>query len=422
MKPPRPRSPAAGFLSLYTSRMRYVFSFALAAVLLTAPALADRPKKVAGVATPVVAFPQLKFERPIDFAAPPDGTDRVVVAEQEGRVWLFDNRPDVTHDDLTLALDLTVRRRNNEEGLLGLAFHPDFYDNRHVFLYYSMGDNPREPDRGRANRRAVVSRFTFGPERKTIDPASEVVLLEIPQPYGNHNGGDLAFGEDGHLYIAVGDGGSAGDPQNNAQNLTNLLGTILRLDIDREQDDKPYAIPSDNPFIDPEQFPGARPEIYAFGLRNPWRFSFDRRRHGGTGQLWAADVGQEKHEEINLIRKGGNYGWRIREGFKPFNDRDALRPEDRLINPLVDHERRDAGSITGGHVYRGRQNPLLQGAYVYGDYLTSKIFLLRTDSGQVRQHQYFADLKNPVAFGLDRYRELHVCSFNGRIYKFVPTR
>ncbi|MEO0515425.1 MAG: PQQ-dependent sugar dehydrogenase [Planctomycetota bacterium] len=405
--------------------MRFSYAITLLAILtsnLATSALADRPKKVTGVATPVVAFPNLKFDRPIVFAAPPDGTDRAVVVEQQGRVWLFPNRTDVTRDDLTLTLDLTVRRKHNEEGLLGLAFHPDFYDNGQVFLYYSMGADPDHPNLGRRQLRSIVSRFTFNEDRNTIAPGSEIVLLDIPQPYGNHNGGHLAFGEDGYLYVGVGDGGSAGDPKNKAQDLTNLLGSILRIDVDRQADARPYAIPDDNPFIDEQAFPGARPEIYALGLRNPWRFSFDRRRHGGTGQLWAADVGQQKHEEINLIRKGGNYGWRVREGFKPFNDRDALRPDDQLLNPLVDHERRDAGCITGGHVYRGQANPLLQGAYVYGDYLTNKIFLLRTDSGQVRQHQHFADLKDPVAFGLDRHRELHVCSFNGRIYRFVPTR
>lgn len=404
------------------STFRLISFVALIFTLCAAPALADRPKKAPGVATPVVAFPNLKFDRPIFLAAPPDGTDRLFVVEQQGRVWVFPNRADVQRDEMTLALDLTVRRKHNEEGMLGLAFHPDFDNNGHVLLHYSMGNNFENPNRGSKNRRGIVSRFTFNQDRATIDPASEKILLEIPQPYGNHNGGHLDFGEDGFLYIALGDGGSGGDPQNNAQDLTNLLGTILRLDVDRESDGRPYAIPEDNPFIDQEQFPGARPEIYAFGLRNAWRFSFDRRRHGGTGQLWAADVGQQKHEEINLVRKGGNYGWRVREGFAPFNDNDSHRPGDKLINPLVDHERRDAGSITGGYVYRGKQNPLLQGAYVYGDYLTNKIFLLRADSGQVRQHQHFADIKDPVSFGLDRYRELYVCSFNGRIYKFTPAR
>ncbi|MEM1109356.1 MAG: PQQ-dependent sugar dehydrogenase [Planctomycetota bacterium] len=392
------------------------------ALFAATPAFADRPGKTSSIATPVVAFPNLKFDRPVYLAAPPDGTDRVVVVEQQGKVWLFDNRPDVRPNERTLALDLTVRRKHNEEGLLGLAFHPDFYDNGQVFVHYSAGNDPERPNQGSKNRRGIISRFTFNADRTTVDSASEEIILEVPQPYGNHNGGQLDFGEDGYLYIAVGDGGAGGDPQNYAQDLTNILGTILRIDVDNPADGKAYGIPADNPFADPSARPGAQPEIYAYGLRNVWRFSFDHRRHGGTGQLWAADVGQQKHEEVSLIVNGGNYGWRVREGFAPFKAEDALLPNDTLIDPVVDLERRDAGSITGGYVYRGRTNPLLQGAYVYGDYLTGKVFVLRTDSGRVRQHQHFADIPQIASFGIDRTRELYVCSFDGRIYKFNPVR
>lgn len=403
--------------------MRFLPTLLLLIVVgaIASSAFADRPRKVSGVAEPVAAFPNLKFERPLYLAAPPDGTDRLFVVEQAGRVSIFPNRPDVRRDEVQLALDIRVRRKGNEEGMLGLAFHPDFYNNGHVFLHYSMGQRVDQPDKGKSQR-GIISRFTMNAERTAIEPASEKVLLEIDQPWGNHNGGQLDFGEDGYLYIALGDGGSGGDPRNNAQDLTNLLGTILRIDVDREANGKPYAIPDDNPFVDPQKFPGARPEIYAYGLRNVWRFSFDRKADGGLGQLWAGDVGQNSREEIDMIRNGGNYGWRIREGFTDFKEKEKPNPPAELIEPIVDLERSDAGSITGGYVYRGRKNPLLQGAYVYGDYLTGKLFLLRTDSGQVRQHQHFADVKAPASFGLDRQGELYICSFDGQIYKLVPDR
>ncbi|MEO1235886.1 MAG: PQQ-dependent sugar dehydrogenase, partial [Planctomycetota bacterium] len=280
-------------------------------------------------------------------------------------------------------------------------------------------EQSRDVPRKTLNR---VVRFTADAARQTLDPASEKLILEVPQPFVNHNGGHLAFGDDGYLYVGLGDGGALGDPQNNAQDVTNLLGSILRLDIDTPDDGPPYAIPPDNPFADPDTFPRARPEIYAYGLRNPWRFSFDHRRRGGNGRLWAADVGHERHEEVNLIVKGGNYGWRIREGLAPFRGDETPNPPTKLIPPVVDHHRRDAGSITGGYVYHGRRNPLLEGAYVYGDYLTGKLFLLRLDSGRVREHLHFASVPQPVSFGLDRRGELYVCSFDGRLYTLRPPK
>lgn len=378
--------------------------------------------KVAGVAEPIPAFPNLRFERPVGLYAPPDGTDRLFVLEQAGKIYAFPNRRDVTREEVTLALDLTVRRKENEEGLLGLAFHPDFHENGELFLHYSTGQNPARPNRGSQGRRGVVARFTTDADRTVIDPNSEKRVLEIPQPYGNHNGGQLAFGEDNLLYIGLGDGGAAGDPENHAQNVTNLLGAILRIDIDPADPAQPYAIPPDNPFADPDRHPGARPEIYAYGLRNPWRFSFDRTDRGGLGHLWVADVGQETHEEINLVGKGGNYGWRIREGRAPYKPNERPDPPVELQSPLVDLLRRDAGSITGGFVYHGRKNPLLEGAYIYADYLTGKVFLLRQESGRVREHQHFARVKTPTSFGLDRRGEIYICSFDGRIYTLIPPR
>jgi glucose/arabinose dehydrogenase len=233
----------------------------------------------------VQVFPRLSFESPLFLAAPPDGSDRLFVAEQDGRLRSFANKPDVSEAPVVLDLSAKVRREHNEEGLLGFAFHPRFAQNGFIFVQYSAS----KP------RRNVISRFTW--KGKAFDPGSEKVVLEINQPYGNHNGGMLAFGPDGFLYVGLGDGGSAGDPQDRAQNKGELLGKILRLDVDREESGRAYAVPPDNPFRAEK---GARPEIWAWGLRNPWRFSFDRK----TGDLWAGDVGQNKWEEIDLIKVG----------------------------------------------------------------------------------------------------------------------
>ena len=349
-------------------------------------------------------FPNLSFERPLFLTAAPDGSDRLFVMEQAGRVLWFENRPDVTGADVQVALDIsgdTVRRQGNEEGLLGLAFHPSFADNHYVYLHYSAS----------TPRRNVVSRWTMDAKAKRILPDSEHVILEVNQPFSNHNGGELHFGPDGYLYITLGDGGAGGDPQGNGQNLGTLLGAILRIDVDHPAEDKAYGIPADNPFVNTE---GARPEIYAYGLRNVWRFSFDPK----TGTLWAGDVGQNAKEEIDIITKGGNYGWNPREGFSPYNGGEKT-PD--MIDPIVDHNRKEAASITGGFVYHGNAIPALQGAYIYGDYVTGIIWSLRYDGGQVTEHIKFDHTVPEIAsFGLDKDGELYICSLQGGIYKLVP--
>ena len=277
-------------------------------------------------------------------------------------------------------------------------------------------------------RRGVLARFEVSaddPDR--ADPDSEAVILEVPQPFGNHNGSTVLFGPDGYLYVSLGDGGSANDPQNNAQDLGTLLGTVLRLDVDGEPGG--YAIPQDNPFVDR---PGARGEIWAYGLRNIWRMSFDR----STGDLWAGDVGQNAWEEIDVITKGGNYGWRSREGMHPFREGVSTDP---LIDPVVEYAQRQRRqiigmSVTGGYVYRGRAMKRLYGAYVYGDYVTGRIWALRYDSGQVTaQREVFHSPPRVYisSFGEDAAGELYVCSFDamdgrgggaGRIYRVVEEK
>ena len=229
-----------------------------------------------------------------------DGTDRLFLVLQPGKIVSFSNKVSTAEGELFLDIRERVSTRGNEEGLLGLAFDPKFASNGYFYVYYS-GANPRS---------SIISRFSVYPkDSKKADPDSELLIMKVLQPYKNHNGGMLAFGPDDNLYIGLGDGGGGGDPQGNAQDRTNLLGSILRIDVRGITLDQPYRIPSNNPFVDLHN--GVRPEIWAYGLRNPWRFSFD----GNSEDLWAGDVGQNKFEEINLIKPGLNYGWNFREGF-----------------------------------------------------------------------------------------------------------
>ena len=283
-----------------------------------------------------------------------------------------------------------------EEGLLGLTLSP--HNNRHLYIYYSAA-NPR---------RSVVSRFNYN---KTVSPNSELVILEVEQPYPNHNGGQLAFGPDGYLYIGLGDGGSAGDPQRNGQDTSTLLGTILRIDVSEATAEQPYAIPSDNPFADG----GGRPEIWAYGLRNPWRFSFDRE----TGELWAGDVGQNRWEEIDIIERGGNYGWNVLEGNHCFRPSEDCQQEG-MIPPVWEYPLEDdACSVIGGYVYRGAAIPWLTGVYVYGDFCTGQVFGLRREGADFTNH-LLADTGLRIAsFGQDNDGELYLLSQGEGIFRLV---
>ncbi len=354
----------------------------------------------------VDAFPDLEFDRPVWLVCPPDESGRFFVVEQDGQVSWF--QPDEAQDAAPF-LDISGRvyRGHNEEGLLGLAFHPQFAKNGQFYVWYSA----KRP------RRHVLSRFTVSrsdPDR--ADPGSEQILLEIEKPYGNHNGSTLLFGPDGLLYFSVGDGGAGGDPHDHGQNLASWLGKIHRIDVDRKSPGREYAVPPDNPFVG---VANARPEIWALGLRNVWRMSFDREQ----GDLWAGDVGQDQWEEVDVIVKGGNYGWRIREGAHDFGrdraDRDRPgRNRVGLIEPVIEYEHRDGTSITGGYVYRGKSIPALAGAYVYADFTLGTIWALRWDGKQVTAWKRVLDQpKNIASFAEDRSGELWVCAFDGRIYR-----
>lgn len=342
----------------------------------------------------VRAFPRLSFENPLFIAAPPDGSGRLFVVEQAGRVLWFENAGETKETHLAMDIRKKVRTVHNEEGLLGLAFHPKFKDNGFVYLQYSASDP----------RRNVISRFTADRARERLDPASEKVVLEVEQPYGNHNGGMLAFGPDGFLYIGLGDGGAGGDPHDYAQDPGSLLGKMLRIDVDRAEGGKAYAVPRDNPFAGR---PGARGEIWALGLRNPWRYSFDRK----TGELWAGDVGQNAWEEIDLIKKGLNYGWNRREGKHAFQSKTDER---RFEEPVAEHGRGEAQSITGGYVYRGEKWPALAGRYIYGDFMSGLIWAL--DAERRGEPRLIARGELIASFGEDEAGELYFASFDGHIY------
>src|SRR5690606_26058150 len=290
----------------------------------------------------VEAYPNLRIERPVVITGAGDGSGRLYIASQLGQIyWINQDDTEVEQPNLLIDLSAQVMYKDheNEEGFLGLAFHPQFKDNGHFFVYYTSTVKPHL---------SVISRLTAtGADRATATVESEVEVLRIQQPFWNHNGGTILFGPDGYLYVGLGDGGAAHDPLQSGQDLGNLLGSLLRIDVNQTSADQPYAIPADNPFVQRE---GARPEIFAYGIRNIWRMAFDPQTH----DFWAADVGQDDWEEINLIEKGGNYGWSLREGAHKFTRGRGPGSEYRedLIDPIVEYPHTDdwGKSITGGAV------------------------------------------------------------------------
>lgn len=369
-------------------------------ILLTCAATADAaiPK-----VRMVPAFPNIEFDRPLYLTHANDASGRLFVVEQGGQIHLLSGESSAKHSVVFLDIAKQVRTDHNEEGLLALAFHPQYSANGHFFVYYSAS----EP------RRGVLSRFNVSKiDRNAADPASERIILEVEQPYGNHNGASVQFGPDGYLYVSLGDGGSAGDPHGHGQNLGTLLGSILRIDVNTTDSAKPYSIPPDNPFVGVH---GARGEIWAYGLRNVWRMSFDRL----TGDLWAGDVGQNKWEEIDVIVRGGNYGWNIREGAHAYR---SATTEAELIDPVIEYGRHLGVSVTGGYVYRGTRFPELQGVYLYADYVTGTIWGFRYERGKLTESATMLEQPNNISsFGEGPDGELYVTCFDGRIYSIeVP--
>ncbi|MCH6234262.1 PQQ-dependent sugar dehydrogenase [Cognataquiflexum rubidum] len=352
-----------------------------------------------------VAYPNLTFERPVDFQNAGDNSNRTFIVEQRGVISVFPNDPTVTTKQVFLNIESKVKDQGNEEGLLGLAFHPNYETNGFFYVNYTAA-NPN---------RTVISRFQVSASNiNQANPASELVLMEIAQPFSNHNGGQVAFGPDGFLYIAVGDGGSGGDPQNHGQNPKTLLGTILRIDVDSPSGSLNYSIPLDNPFVI-NNASGIRAEIYAYGLRNPWRFSFDTQ----NGRLWVGDVGQNRAEEIDIVTNGGNYGWRTMEGFECYNPANNCN-QTGLQMPIVEYGRSNGDvSVTGGFVYRGTTLDELKGLYIYGDFVSGRIWTLNHANINNPINTELMKASFPIAsFGVDQQNELYICGFDGKIYKF----
>ncbi len=349
------------------------------------------------------------LSEPVHLTAPPGDAERIFVAEKTGRVRVL-RRGRLLPGAFA---DVSGRVSNgSEQGLLSIAFHPKYAENGRVFLSFT--------DRKGDTR--IVERRASRDDPDHVDPDFEREILFVDQPWANHNGGLVAFGPDGMFWIGLGDGGAANDPLDSGQRLDTLLGKLLRVDVDRPGErGAPYAIPPDNPF---RGRPDARPEIWAYGLRNPWRFAFDRE----TGDLYIADVGQNRWEEVNVAAassKGGeNYGWNLMEGFHPFRRPNVDRKG--LALPAVEYGHDVGLSITGGHVYRGRDVPEIRGHYFYADYSSGIIRSFRWVGGAVRDATDWTKAVNPrgwslwTSFGEDARGELYLLSQQGQVYRFAP--
>lgn len=348
----------------------------------------------------IQAFPELSFTRPVDLQHPGDDRNLLFVVEQRGVISVFENDSSASSKSTFLDIQSRVDDDGNEEGLLGLAFHPDYENNGYFYVNYTASN----PDR------TVISRFQVSGGSQA-DAGSELEILTFEQPYSNHNGGQVAFGPDGYLYIAVGDGGAGGDPQGNGQDRSTLLGSILRIDVNSQEDGNNYSIPPDNPFAGNSE--GYREEIYAYGLRNPWRFSFDPE----NGRLWTGDVGQNAYEEVDIIENGGNYGWNVMEGNHCYEPSEGC-DRSGLEIPILEYGRGEGVSITGGFVYRGPTVESLTGQYIYADYGSGTIWALEHSDLDNPENSVVVDADLPIAsFGVDQNNELYICAFDGKIYR-----
>lgn len=333
------------------------------------------------------------------YATAPAGDSRVFIVEQPGRIRIVKDGGLRTRP----FLDITDRvKSGGERGLLSVAFHPDYAANGFFFVNYTdlRGDTH-------------VERYSVTRDADVADPGSGKLILKVEQPFANHNGGHIQFGPDGMLYIAMGDGGSGGDPQGNGQNRSTLLGDLLRIDVDHGD---PYAIPPDNPFVKEKEMRG---EIWAWGLRNPWRFAFDR----ASGLIYIADVGQNKYEEIDIAdaaRGGLNYGWNIMEGSHCYNA--AVCMAEGLTPPVIEYGHREGCSVIGGYVYRGAAIPGIAGSYFYADYCLGWIRSFKFVDGKATEAKVWklGVEGNVLSFGEDAAHELYVFYANGKVYKFVP--
>jgi len=338
------------------------------------------------------------FTKPVFLTHANDETGRLFVVEQAGRILIL--KDGVINPTPFLDIISIVGSDANEQGLLSVAFHPNYPSNGYFFVNYTN----RQGD-------TVIARYNVSDNPDIADPNSEKILMTIGQPHANHNGGQVAFGPDGYLYIGMGDGGAANDPQNRAQDLSTLLGKILRIDIDNGD---PYGVPETNPFVSNES---ARPEIWSYGWRNPWRFSFDI----NTDDLYIADVGQNQYEEVDVelagTEAGQNYGWRLMEGLHCFRPADCDPAALGLVLPVAEYDHGLGCSITGGYIYRGTQFPTLEGVYLYGDYCSGIIWGIRYETdGNWSKAQFMQSSENISSFGQDESGEVYLVAHQGDIF------
>lgn len=397
--------------------LRQTYIFSAVSVFLFSHLLSQKPEiKLIQVAQGLMA--------PVAMGCPKDGSGRLFICEQTGKIKVLKQGKVLETPFLDLGSKLEdMSKVYSEKGLLGIAFHPKYKTNGRFFVYYSAPSSKKGD-----NHKSVLAEYKVSADADVADPNSQSIIMEISEPESNHNGGQLAFGPDGNLYIALGDGGGAGDQHGsvgNAQNLGTILGKILRINVDGK---KPYEIPADNPFVNDKN---AQPEIWAYGLRNPWRFSFDKK----TGTLFCADVGQNKWEEINIISKGKNYGWRIMEGnhcYKPETGCDTKN----LEMPIAEYGHDKGISITGGYMYRGAKMPELQGKYIFADWKGAG-FYLEESAGKWALNELKLQGKknnnlgfNVNSFGEDENGELYVLgqkftgtiTANGAVYQISAAK
>tara|TARA_B100001179_G_scaffold231721_1_gene222378 strand:- start:4135 stop:5436 length:1302 start_codon:yes stop_codon:yes gene_type:complete len=327
-----------------------------------------------------------------------DGSNDIFLVSQEGLIYYLKEKSEYKEPILFLDIQNKVNF-GGEKGLLGLAFDPEYEKNNHFFIYYID-----------LNGNTVISRFTN--MKSTIDILkTELIILRVNQPYSNHNGGQIIFGSDGYLYIGLGDGGAAGDPLGHGQNGKTLLGSILRINVQDATIKKPYQIPNDNPFIDNNNF---RNEIWAYGLRNPWRMSFDHE----SGKLFVGDVGQNEFEEINIIKKGGNYGWSIMEGKHCYSEININCNKTEFILPILEYSHKEGCSITGGFVYHGNANNI-QNQYIFSDFCSGIIWTIDLENNEYVKNQIATGPFKLSSFGEDEKKEVYILSLDGQIYKII---
>jgi glucose/arabinose dehydrogenase len=338
---------------------------------------------------------------PVDFQTPDDGSGRIFIVQQPGTIRIISGGSLLASPFLDISSK--VNFDGGEQGLLGLAFHPNYSLNRRFYVDYDRLSGTQ--------MQTVIAEYQLTPDPNAADVASERILLTVDQPFPNHKGGQLAFGPDGFLYIAFGDGGSGGDPLGNGQNRQTLLGKIARIDVDHIDTGLQYAIPPDNPFTGTTD----RGEIWAYGFRNPWRFSFDK----STGRLFVADVGQDKFEEVDLVQKGLNYGWNIMEGAHCFNPPTGCDMTG-LTLPIAEYDHSEGVTEIGGYVYHGTAISGLAGAYVFGDFSNGKIWELTESSGTWTRTLLLSSGHNFSAFGQDAAGELYIVDYAGSVLKIVP--